>query len=109
MVNRDDEIRKRREQKRQRAADKTAQSPPIDAKLALLQHINAPEELQGERLAAEIEDGKVVLKRQGKRHGEWRIHDAWFEYRPSHSTGAGRQCDFGCFAPRVLARRRHKP
>lgn len=46
VVNRDDEIRKRREQKRQRAADKTAQSPPIDAKLALLQHINAPEELR---------------------------------------------------------------
>ncbi len=82
MVSLDDEIRKRREQKRQRAADGSAQSPPIDAKLAeLLQHINASEELRGEGFAADIEDRKVVLKRQGKRHGEWRIHDAWFEYR----------------------------
>lgn len=82
MVNLDDEIRKRREQKRQRASDGSVQSPPIDAKLAeLLQHINASEELRGEGFAADIEDGKVVLKRQGRRHGEWRIHDAWFEYR----------------------------
>jgi len=82
VVNLDDEIRKGREQKRQRAADGSAQTPPVDAKLEeLQQHINASEELRREGFAAEIESGKVVLKRQGKRHGEWRIHDAWFEYR----------------------------
>jgi hypothetical protein len=82
VVNLDDEIRKRREQKRQRTADGSPQSPPIDAKLdELLQHINASEELRREGFAAEIEDGRVVLKRRGKSYGEWLIHDAWFEYR----------------------------
>jgi hypothetical protein len=82
VVNLDDEIRKRREQQRQRAADASEQSPPIDAKLQeLQQHINASDELRREGFAVEIRDGKIVLKKQGKRHGEWSIHDAWFEYR----------------------------
>jgi hypothetical protein len=82
VVNLDDEIRKRREEKRQSAADGSVQRTPINAKLEeLLQHINASDELRGEGFAADIEDDKVVLKRQGKHHGEWRIHDAWFEYR----------------------------
>ncbi len=82
MVNLDDEIRKRREQKRQRAANGSAQSPPIDVKLEeLLQHINASEELKREGFTAESKYGRVVLKRRGKSYGEWLIHDAWFEYR----------------------------
>ena len=82
MVNLDDEIKKRREQKRHRAPDGSAQSPQIDPKLKeLLQHINASAELRREGFAAEIDDGRVVLNRRGKCHGEWLIHDAWFEYR----------------------------
>jgi len=82
VVNLDDEIRKRREQKRQRAANGSAQSPPIDVKLEeLLQHINASEELKREGFTAESKYGRVVLKRRGKSYGEWLIHDAWFEYR----------------------------
>ena len=82
MVNLDEEIRKHREQKRQCAADVSAQGSTINAKLEeLFQHINASEELRREGFTAEVQHESVVLQRGGKSYGAWVIHDAWFEYR----------------------------
>ncbi len=82
MAELDEEIRRRREQRRERTAEGTVQSLAIDPKLKeLLQLINASDELSRDGFTAQIEDGRIALLRQGEAFGQWLIRDAWFEYR----------------------------
>jgi hypothetical protein len=84
----DEEIRRRREQRRQRTPEGEAQIPPTHQKLKeLFQLITASEELRREGTTAQIQDGRITLLKQGGVYGQWLIHDAWFEYRGQVGNG----------------------
>lgn len=82
MPDLDADIRRRREQKGRRAAEVAGPCDTIDPRLEdLLGLLDASNELRLEGITAQVDNGRIALKRNGEAYGEWLISDAWFEYR----------------------------